>query len=1841
MKTIKNEKQFADWFKKNYGKLGYDKIVRGDISRFPEFIMLRNGKEIRVELETISSNFIAHKHDYDDVDEIVCLVKDVELEKPVFEVKELKYEGKRKVTLSIESKIYDDFKKFCDENAVMLSKKVENVMKELMKKKFVFFGFALLIFLTFFASSALFQDISQGDFNNGTYVNTTHNGTGVALVGGNLSGIFTSRVFDATSNSLWKNISYSGNQSFKDILYAIDNQAAVWKSIDEGINWTQLTSDYTGPGEGNGITYLAYNLNGTLFAVYSQDVWTSNNGINWTKVNDDFNPGDASNEAAMAIDENNYMYIIDTSEDVYKSTDSGASFSLINGSFKTTGTQNSRGLTSTSSGLYSVHADAEVWKSTNQGVTWTRTNSDYNGAIGNEANDIKSNSSGAIFIVHNQDLWNSINDGVNWTLVNDDFNDASSANARALSIDKKNFIYIIDGNEDVYKSTDSGASFSKIASNINGANGFINGLVSFRATSQLSFQARNCSLSSCADGTWQNVNPDNINLSGRYFQYLTTFSRQDSVVMPILFNVSLGYTILDSIPPQVTISFPSSGEYYNTLPLNFNVSLNENGSVRYSLDSGAHNVSMNSIDGLTFNATNSSIAEGNYVFRVYANDTAGNVNYNSSVNFGVDTTNPSIIILFPQNTSYSSGNILINYTAIDSLSGVQACWYNIDGFPSNQSLLNCGTTSISVGDGSHSLIVYVNDSAGNMNLTSVTFSVDSTPPQWSGLQESVPAVYSNLNLGYFNVTWSDSGGIVSVLFESNFSGVARNYTMYSLGGGVYGFNASLPAGGFYWKSYATDSMGTLNSTPIQSLSVAKAGNAVYLYLNGNLNSNLSINYSTQSNATATSEVGGVSLSRDLVFVANPEVKVLAANSIGYFYNASVAESQNYSGNSSAYYLFVDKLNSSVSLLLSGGSSDLSIGYGVQTNATAVVGGYYSAVLYRDGIQVANPEISILGVGYYNYTAAVLDDENISGSSISFFVNVSKASAILNLEVNGSANDLITNYGGVINTSGFETMSGDSDVVYSFYKNGLLVGTGSLVSDSGIFGVGEYEYIFNSSGGQNYSEASVSRKLNITKASVDLSLSLNGVSENTSQIYGNESSIAGNISASGMEIELLKDGVSVLSGNSNLNYTELLAAGIYNFTLVFEGNENYSSAAVGRFLSVERAEPLLLLHLNGFSSDISSPAGNVVTINATSLRPSPWEISLYEDGVFVDSGSGFVNIERNYSVLGDRVWTAEILESQNYSALNLSRILSVIDPNSPQFSILTVSPASNAQYLNGRTYRFNATWTDNVAIDSVVFDFEGVNYSSSSGQVQKAGDVYSISLSDLGVGSYYYRWSANDSSGNFVQSPQQTYIVKQAPTSLVISISPSQTVSYGAITSVTCLASNNEAVPQIIRDVTPISILPDSGIFGVGSYTYFCTSAASQNFSAGSAIPATLTVQKALPQFNLTLNGAASDLFLPSSGGSVNISASLVAPLIGEINLSVDGIVWNSGIGILLNQSVFNVVGNHSVIVSYGGNENYSAGSTTRYVVVSAPSSGGGSGGGGSGGGGGGSGGGGVAALPPEKASKDRIAKLDVIVKDVILKKGTTKNFNVEIFSKDVFFLNNCKLEFGGAAESWISSSQVKGIAKGEKFVYFAEVSAPEEGEPGNFDMSIAVQCDEGRATGEFNVVAYRNSFEPKILDYAKDGNKLRVKYEIEDYAGESHQIVLNYAMLDFDNLPRYKGTDNFRLGVREKLSREIVFELPKDSFGEFSFEAVFGDGNLEIKTDKKIFLPAGSVGLTGLVTNVGDDNKKVLVYFGVLILVVGIGVFAFYFVRKIRKSRVHFTRQKRVLLDFDAGTQHF
>jgi hypothetical protein len=90
-KKFGSEQEFSNWFKENYYLFGFDSIIKENPRIFPDFIVKNGDKELRVELETHSSNFIMHKHNPNEVDLVICLVKNKELPVKTIEIKRFEY----------------------------------------------------------------------------------------------------------------------------------------------------------------------------------------------------------------------------------------------------------------------------------------------------------------------------------------------------------------------------------------------------------------------------------------------------------------------------------------------------------------------------------------------------------------------------------------------------------------------------------------------------------------------------------------------------------------------------------------------------------------------------------------------------------------------------------------------------------------------------------------------------------------------------------------------------------------------------------------------------------------------------------------------------------------------------------------------------------------------------------------------------------------------------------------------------------------------------------------------------------------------------------------------------------------------------------------------------------------------------------------------------------------------------------------------------------------------------------------------------------------------------------------------------------------------------------------------------------------------------------------------------------------------------------------------------------------------------------------------------------------------------------------------------------------------
>ena len=177
----------------------------------------------------------------------------------------------------------------------------------------------------------------------------------------------------------------------------------------------------------------------------------------------------------------------------------------------------------------------------------------------------------------------------------------------------------------------------------------------------------------------------------------------------------------DTTPPTVSVLSPQP-RLYNTrdIPLTFTVS-EPTSLIRYSLD-GQNNIT------ITGNTTILGLPDGPHTLIVYANDRAandgGNIGSSPTISFSIDATQPTVQITSPENKTYGARGIPLLFTVNEPFSWLR---YSLDG-QSNITITG-DTTLPGLSDGPHSIVVYANDTAGNIgNSATVHFSIDATPP---------------------------------------------------------------------------------------------------------------------------------------------------------------------------------------------------------------------------------------------------------------------------------------------------------------------------------------------------------------------------------------------------------------------------------------------------------------------------------------------------------------------------------------------------------------------------------------------------------------------------------------------------------------------------------------------------------------------------------------------------------------------------------------------------------------------------------------------------------------------------------------------------------------------------------------------------------------------------------------------------------------------------------------------------------------------------------------------------------------------------------------------------------
>ncbi len=233
------------------------------------------------------------------------------------------------------------------------------------------------------------------------------------------------------------------------------------------------------------------------------------------------------------------------------------------------------------------------------------------------------------------------------------------------------------------------------------------------------------------------------------------------------------------------------------------------------------------------------------------------------------------------------------------------------------------------------------------------------------------------------------------------------------------------------------------------------------------------------------------------------------------------------------------------------------------NFTVPEGANYTTL--RSG-NISYYNITSIGVGTYVFRFLANDTNNLWNNSMpNQTYIITKATPTLNLLLDGVASDKTVTYPTSTNATGFETNSGDDDLTYSLYRNisttSFLIGSGSNVQNVLTLGAGTYYYVYNTTGGANYTSGSLTRTLTVSKGVLLLS-----ITGDQTVTYPIETTVTGTQTSTGdddVTYELWREAIRVAYGvNANQQEIITLGAGSYSYRFNATTGANYTANSTG-------------------------------------------------------------------------------------------------------------------------------------------------------------------------------------------------------------------------------------------------------------------------------------------------------------------------------------------------------------------------------------------------------------------------------------------------------------------------------------------------------------------------------------------------------------------------------------------------------------------------------------------------------------------------------------------------------
>jgi len=319
--------------------------------------------------------------------------------------------------------------------------------------------------------------------------------------------------------------------------------------------------------------------------------------------------------------------------------------------------------------------------------------------------------------------------------------------------------------------------------------------------------------------TFYSMNDQNSNITINWTSLPDSTYYYNVTVVDLATNKNITKTrvlTLDSTYPLIDFETPSTatGNYsQNWIFANISASDNNLGTITINLynTSGLVNSSIRTTSPFFLNFTG--LSDGLYFINASVNDSVGFENFTATRNITLDTTFPDVDIIAPANTTYNNATQMVNISS----DGYAIWFYNTTNNETYSSEVDR-----TFSEGTNTITAWANDTVGNTNSTSVTFTIDTTYPLidygTGTLADRVNVSQSNV---YVNVSVTETNpvNITFVLHNSSAEVNRTTYSMVDANSNVTINWTALPDDTYTYNVTTTDVVNNVNNTATRTLTL--------------------------------------------------------------------------------------------------------------------------------------------------------------------------------------------------------------------------------------------------------------------------------------------------------------------------------------------------------------------------------------------------------------------------------------------------------------------------------------------------------------------------------------------------------------------------------------------------------------------------------------------------------------------------------------------------------------------------------------------------------------------------------------------------------------------------------------------------------------------------------------------------------------------------------------------------------------------------------------------------------------------------------------------------------------